>query len=387
MNELRTPLGHFKLRRYPATSDRSLRAWDAADELLIKHVQETLELESTPTRRLLICNDAHGALSCALHSLEPISWSDSFLAHTALQRNWKANNLPRSPVELESTNSPEAPLDIVLIKVPKTLALLDDQLAQIRPLLHQNSVVVAACMLKYLSNKAFSLFEKHIGTVQTSLAVKKARLLFCTIDQSLAGDRPSHISNYPDRYVDQDLDLSLVNHANVFCRDRVDLGSRLFIENMNLLPQSSDVVDLACGNGVLGLCVQRSQPKATVTFVDESYQAVASARENYANMFNNETAVHNARFQVADGLETIDSLSIDLIVCNPPFHTQHALTGDTTRAFIKAASRCLRREGQLWIVANKNLPYQDTLKRYFKNLELKAQNPRFAVYCASTPKR
>lgn len=383
MNVLSTPFGSFKLRRWPSTTDRSLRAWDAADELLIKHVHETIDFASESSKRLLICNDAHGALSCALHSLEPTSWSDSFLAQTALQRNWKANNLSTSPIGLESTSSPAAPLDIVLIKVPKTLALLDDQLEQIRPLLHPNSVVVAACMVKYLSNSAFSLFEKHIGAVQTSLAVKKARLLFSTVDRSVP--RPS--STYPDRYTDADLDLSLLNYANVFCRDRVDLGSRLFIENMHLLPQSLEVLDLACGNGILGLCVQRSQPQAKLTFVDESYHAVASARENYAGMFNSETVEHSAKFLVGNGLEDIDSSSLDLIVCNPPFHTQHALTADTTLAFIKAASRCLRHDGQLWIVANKNLPYQDTFKRYFKHLDIKAQNRRFGVYCASGAKR
>ena len=390
MNVLSTPFGSLKLRRWPSTTDRSLRAWDAADELLIKHVHESIDLESLATGRLLICNDAHGALSCALHSFAPTSWSDSLLALTALKRNWKSNNLPGEPKRLESTNLPVGPLDVVLIKVPKTLALLDDQLAQIRPLLHPNSVVVATCMLKYLNNSSFALFEKHIGAVQTSLAVKKARLLFSTVEQSAATSVPAHpssqASKYPDRYTDQDLDLSLLNYANVFCRDHVDIGSRLFIENMHMLPQSSDVLDLACGNGILGLCVQRSQPQAKVTFVDESYHAIASARENYASMFSGEDVEAKTSFLIGDGLEDIESLSLDLIVCNPPFHIQHALTADTTLAFIKAASRCLRYDGQLWIVANKNLPYQDTLKRYFKKLNIKAQNRRFAVYCASDPK-
>ena len=91
-DQFKTPFGAYKLQRLPRQKDDTLRAWDAADENLLNTLSE---YAITPDQ-LLICNDAFGALSVALHKFHPTSWSDSTLAHKALRKNLAENNLEKN---------------------------------------------------------------------------------------------------------------------------------------------------------------------------------------------------------------------------------------------------------------------------------------------------
>jgi 16S rRNA (guanine1207-N2)-methyltransferase len=51
----------------------------------------------------------------------------------------------------------------------------------------------------------------------------------------------------------------------------------------------------------------------------------------------------------------------DAIVMNPPFHRGQDTRVDVGRAFIHAAARALRRGGGLYLVANRQLPYEGVL--------------------------
>ena len=134
---LNTDFGSFELLRLPRRRRELLRAWDTADENLLQCVHENRERElhtSSQQRPVLIVNDGFGALSVSLNQYDLINWSDSFLAHEACRQNWQLNNLQDDAIQyLDSLSVPHSPIDIALIKVPKTLALLEYQLLRLKP--------------------------------------------------------------------------------------------------------------------------------------------------------------------------------------------------------------------------------------------------------------
>ena len=73
----------------------------------------------------------------------------------------------------------------------------------------------------------------------------------------------------------------MVNYAGTFSADHLDIGTRLFLQHLPSRSDKARIVDLGCGNGVVGLAAALASPKASLTFVDESYQAVASARATF----------------------------------------------------------------------------------------------------------
>jgi len=371
---LHTDQGSINLRRWPLLENDLLRAWDAADEYLLDHIAENVRDIEIDSSRVVILNDAHGALAVALNRFKPISWSDSYLAHRSAEENVKANSCVNTFQSLTSVQTPDKAIDLLVIKIPKTTALLEDQLARVRPLLHKGTTVVAAGMIKHLQKSAFSCLERYVGPLTTSLGKKKARLLFPVVDMSLkAGESP-----YPSSFKDPDLEHAVLNHANVFSREQLDHGARFLMEQYHFLSGANSVVDLACGNGVLGLHYLKQFPGSEMSFIDESYSAVDSARLNHKAWFVDNPS--SANFMVADGLQSTDAGSVDLILCNPPFHQQHVIGDQVALTLFVDAKRCLRQGGSMWIVANQHLAYSGKLKRLFGNCRMVASNKKFAVF-------
>lgn len=372
---LESPYVRLDLIRQPEQPNEPLQAFDAADEYLLAQLHE----QGLPaSSRVLILNDSFGALACALAAQAQVTSSgDSHLAHVALEKNLQRNALPGDAVAfVPASEVAQGPFDRVLIRVPKTLALLEEQLIRLRDQLAPGAQVIAAAMIKHLPRAAGDLLEKYIGPVQASLAVKKARLLFATPAQ-----KPAPTSPYPTRYRLDQPGLELINHANLFCREDLDIGTRAFLPHLPKALGNLRVADLGCGNGVLGIVYALSNPQAQMTLVDESYMAVQSARENWQAILGERPV----DIRAGDGLAEQPMDSLDLVLCNPPFHQQQVVGDFLAWRMFTQAKTALTKGGELWIVGNRHLGYHLKLKRLFGKVEQVAATPKFVILRAIKP--
>ena len=376
MTNFISPFGEVTLERNQSSRADNLQAWDAADSLILEHVHS---IENLDTLSILLINDSFGSLACSLNHLAPTSWTDSFIAHQSTQHNLRHNGQESQTIPLKSTESPTHKPDVVLIKLPKTLALLEHQLVLLKPLLTEESIVVAGCMVKYMGKAYFQLFEKYMGSVTTSLAKKKARLLFVKNDASI----PLYVSPYPTSYYLENYDVTLINHANVFSRERLDLGARFMLDHIDRLPSAEVLVDLACGNGILGLVAsinmyQQHKIQPTVHYVDESYMAIDSVQHNVKQYGTGKNY-----FYSSDGLKQTGISEVDLIVCNPPFHQGQAISDETAWQMIVQSKAALKMGGELWLVGNRHQQYHVKIKKIFDNYEQIGSNSKFVVIKAT----
>src|SRR5437773_11783776 len=144
---LRVPQGEFDLARYPTRANESLRAWDAADEFLLRYLAVRGSEAADVAGEILIVNDNWGALSTALANHHPWMLSDSYLAHIATHKNLERNAVRVSAVRLLASFDPlPASIDVVVMKIPKSLALLEDQLHRIVPHIHERTVFIAGAI-------------------------------------------------------------------------------------------------------------------------------------------------------------------------------------------------------------------------------------------------
>ena len=274
-------------------------------------------------------------------------------------------------------------IDLLLVKVPKNLALLDDQLRRLRPHLHEGSVVIGAAMTKHLHTSTLEVFEQRLGPTTTSLAKKKARLVHATVDPSTA--QSSDPSPWPATYVVDPGGHVVTSHAGVFSADHLDIGTRFFLEHLPEHRNGNEVVDLGCGNGVVGMTAALADPDVDVTFVDESFRAVASAEATFrANLGPDRPAwftVGDGLGELATGLPIADG-SVDRILNNPPFHVDQAVGDAVAWQMFSDSRTALRRGGELWVVGNRHLAYHAKLKRLFGNCEVVASNSKFVVLLA-----
>jgi 16S rRNA (guanine1207-N2)-methyltransferase len=100
--------------------------------------------------------------------------------------------------------------------------------------------------------------------------------------------------------------------SGLFSNKRIDLGTRILIENM-ILPKKGRLLDLGCGNGVIGLVAASINRGLNVTLTDVNERATAIAKENAERM-----KLNNIRILTGHIYEPIKNEKFDIIITNPP---------------------------------------------------------------------
>lgn len=361
-----TPYGAVRLLRYPARRDEPLQAWCSADLLLLEELQRL----GVSGERLLVVNDEHGAL--AVPSGAGDLWTDSALAARAVAQNLDVNGRPAIRVTW-STDAPPMTASAVALRVPKQLPYFEYQLSRLAGGTPVGTTVLAAGMDKHLSPRVASLLEHYIGPTRRQPGQRKARLFSACRDERAATPPPDETTYHCDAVGGE-----LRALANVFSRDRLDGGSRLLLDTLPLLSPAHTVIDLACGNGVLGLAALRLGLAGELVFADESAMAAASAQANLARLFPGVSA--DCSFHHGDGLLEYSGAAAGLILCNPPFHLNHAVDEYAGRRLLAQCAAHLAPGGRLCLVANRHLDYAPVLRRNFRHVEKMAADRRFTVW-------
>lgn len=164
----------------------------------------------------------------------------------------------------------------------------------------------------------------------------------------------------------------------VFSADGIDPASALLAET---LPDKLGrrVVDLGAGWGFLSAQVLKNAKVEQLDLVEADHAALGCARANITDP--------RARFHWADALDWRAAEPVDTVVTNPPFHTSRAADPTLGRGFIATAARLLAPSGQLWLVANRHLPYEAALTELFGQVKEVAGDNRFKILNATRPAR
>ena len=162
----------------------------------------------------------------------------------------------------------------------------------------------------------------------------------------------------------------------VFADGRLDEGTALLLEALDV-PAGARVLDVGCGYGIIGLLAARLGA-AGVDMVDVNLLAVASAAENIAL-----DGCAAARAFPSDGVPAEAFECYDVVATNPPFHVGKATDYGVTRGFIEGARRALGPGGQLYLVANRFLKYDQWLRAAFECVACVAETRSYRVWRAT----
>lgn len=166
---------------------------------------------------------------------------------------------------------------------------------------------------------------------------------------------------------------SYLTLPGVFNHGSLDAGTAVLLEHVPA-PRHGRLLDLGCGSGVIGLSMKQEQPALKVTLADIDAFAVRSAQLNSTRM--------NAAADIlsSDGLNQIDG-RFDFIFTNPPFHHGKETNYSFARNLFSAARQHLTSDGQIWLVANRHLPYEDWAREYFRDAQVMVQASGFKLLC------
>lgn len=186
----------------------------------------------------------------------------------------------------------------------------------------------------------------------------------------LSTARPATEAPLQHRVELTDLTLTIASLPGVFSRQRLDQGTELLLETIpHSLPHP--VVDFACGNGVISAVIEhRQSPVYAAT--DVNPMAVAATQLNVSS---------DTQVLLSDGLPS-DLPPLACIVTNPPFHTGLQTDYQIVQDFVIAAFQALRSGGQLYLVANRFLPWSERIQHQFGHCQILADDGKFRVYFA-----
>lgn len=165
----------------------------------------------------------------------------------------------------------------------------------------------------------------------------------------------------------------------VFSHGRLDDGSALLLQDLKQAPvRGKRVLDAGCGAGTLSLHL--AQAGHQVSAVDISATALAACRQTLANNGL------NAELFASDLLTEVQG-RFHAIVSNPPFHDGMTRDLSLARRLIEQSRDHLYPDGELRLVANRNLPYHDWLATAFGSVEISRETSAFRIWRARQPRQ
>ncbi|WP_109829992.1 class I SAM-dependent methyltransferase [Reichenbachiella versicolor] len=342
--------------RYDLSEDRSLRAWSAADEYLLSELKPEDE-------NIALYHDRFGFLTANIADKKPQVVVSHMSQERAISANLENNELTHTQF-IYPLDSLIQPANLALLKVPKSLELFEFYLQHIVSNSTSDVVVLCGFMTRHFSPSLVSIAQKYFEVVEQSLAKKKARILILKVKKSKKVTTILNTIEYNGTTYSQ--------YPGVFSSGHVDFASQFLINHLEIDINEGRVLDLASGNGVIASEISKSESNLEFHLLDDSYLAVESARKNLST--------ENFHHHYDQNLARFENGFFDLIVTNPPFHFEYEINIQIPLLLLKESYRCLKKGGELWIVANQHLNYKTHLTKYFESTELISEDKKYVVY-------
>jgi 16S rRNA (guanine1207-N2)-methyltransferase len=357
------------LRRAPDVEGPELVAVDATDRLLLDHTADLIA-ECGPGQ-VAVVDDNYGALTLgaiALHGASDVRVSqDLLVGERALAANAERVGLAGGYRQLPLDRVAEG-ARVVLVQAPKSLEALREIAEDVAAVAAPDVTVFVGGRVKHMTHAMNDVLRDSFADVTATLARQKSRLL-------VARGPKAKASSFPRCQEHPDLGLTVCAHGAAFAGPRIDIGTRTLLGCLDRMAPATTALDLGCGTGVLAAALARSRPGLTVVAADQSAAAVGSAA---ATMTANRL---QDRVQVVrdDAVDSLADGSVDLVVCNPPFHVGAAVITTVADRLFAAVGRVLRPGGEFWTVYNSALRYKPTLSRLVGPTRVVQQTPKFTV--------
>ncbi len=234
--------------------------------------------------------------------------------------------------------------------------------------LKEEGKLMVACENQYGAKSYEAALKKLAGRV-TSTSKSKCRLFFAQKTSSLD-------AVLQEQWIEEAKPHVISSHGlwaqpGLFSWKKADVGSQLLLQHVP--PLSGKVMDLCCGYGLLAAHIIKTSPEIThLSLVEADSLALDCAAKNTVHF--SDVSLHHL-----DAVTELLPKHMNAVVCNPPFHTGQSRDVELGQTIVNKACGALTHGGELYLVANRQLPYEHILKEHLREVECLAAQDGFKV--------
>ena len=169
-----------------------------------------------------------------------------------------------------------------------------------------------------------------------------------------------------------DLSLEFYSDNGVFCKDRLDFGTRLLLENIDWDNVSGNILDVGCGYGPIGI-ISNKITGGNITMCDVNKRALHLTSMNCKENKVDANIIESSCYSNIDGI-------FNTIITNPPIRAGKKIVYE----ILFGAKEHLVDGGSLYLVIHKDQGAKSLMKDLEKeyNLEvLKKDKGFFVIKC------
>jgi len=285
--------------------------------------------------------------------------------------------LRQSGADIEFAAFPHAKdgkYDWIILNLPRQKALLQMMLGCVAGLLAEDGVFWLAGENKAGIKSANKLLKTHFGQIRKldnarhCILYEARKPLTRNMFEPLGyREKWSFDSSFPT--------IEVTSYPGVFAHGRLDAGTALLLDALCEISTDGEVLDFACGAGVVGACIAAGNEHARLTLLDSNALALRACEETLA--------ANRLRGAIlaSDGLSELRG-SFDLIVSNPPMHAGVKTYSTLSMRLLESVHEHINPGGILVMVANIHLPYERWLARKFRHCRQLAANNEYKVIIA-----
>ncbi len=167
-------------------------------------------------------------------------------------------------------------------------------------------------------------------------------------------------------------DFSFFTDNGVFCKEHLDFGTRLLLENIPWEEVKGKILDVGCGYGPIGIIASKITGQA-VTMCDVNKRALHLAERNISeNQIEGSVLESNCYQNISD--------TFDTIITNPPIRAGKKVVYE----ILLGAKKHLTSLGTLFLVIHKDQGAKSVLKELEKEYDvevLKKNKGFFVIKC------
>lgn len=166
--------------------------------------------------------------------------------------------------------------------------------------------------------------------------------------------------------------FSFYTDNGVFCKDRLDYGTRLLLENIDWENINGDILDVGCGYGPIGIIASKITD-------NKVYMCDVNKRALHLTEMNNKLNNTSCEVFESDCYQNVN-LKFDTIITNPPIRAGKKIVNE----MIFNAKNYLNNNGKLYLVIHKDQGAKTLIKcleNEYKVDILKKDKGFFVIKC------